>query len=187
MANTQYIALLRGINVGGENIIKMAELKVCFEHSGYENVATYIQSGNVLFETAEMDRVDLTRQVEQAISQTFSSYNARVVLRTLTQLKSIVQEAPPGFGSEPEVYRYDVIYIKEPLTTQEAMRQVSIKPEVDEAWAGADVLYFSRLSARASQSRLTRLISLPIYQDMTIRNWNTTVKILGLMEARKRG
>jgi len=53
MANTQYLALLRGINVGGGNIIKMTDWKACLEASKLENVATYSQCGNVLFETAE--------------------------------------------------------------------------------------------------------------------------------------
>ncbi len=184
MANTQYLALLRGINVGGENIIKMADLKACFEASKLENVATFIQSGNVLFETVETDSVKLVRKLEKAISKTFSPYKARIVLCSHARLKQIVRDAPKGFGSQPEEYRYDVIFLKEPLTASEAMQSVKTKPGVDEAASGADVLYFSRLSARASQSHLTRIIALPIYQDMTIRNWNTTCKLLGLMETR---
>ena len=75
-------------------------------------------------------------------------------------------------------------YLTEPLTASEAMKNVSIKPGVDAALVGPDVLYFSRLIAKASQSHLTRIIALPVYQDMTIRNWNTTSKILALMDAR---
>jgi uncharacterized protein (DUF1697 family) len=64
------------------------------------------------------------------------------------------------------------------------MKNVAIKPGVDAALVGPDVLYFSRLIAKASQSHLTRIIASPVYQDMTIRNWNTTSKILALMDAR---
>ena len=98
MANTQYLALLRGINVGGKNIIKMTDLKACFEASKLENVATYIQSGNVLFETAETDSVKLTRKLEQALSKIFSPYQARLVLCSHAKLRRIVREAPKGFG-----------------------------------------------------------------------------------------
>ena len=63
------------------------------------------------------------------------------------------------------------------------MKSVKIKEGVDEAHAGSGVLYFSRLTSKASQSYLTRIIGLPVYQDMTIRNWNTTTKLLALMEA----
>lgn len=187
MANTQYLALLRGINVGGGNIIKMTDLKACFEQSKLENVATYIQSGNVLFETVETDHGKLVRKLEQALSKTFSPYKARIVVCSHAQLRRVVREAPKGFGSQPHTYRYDVIYLKAPLTASEAMRHVSTKPGVDEAFAGPNVLYFSRLTARASQSHLTRIIGLPVYQDMTIRNWNTTSKILALMDARTQG
>ena len=187
MANKQYLALLRGINVGGGNIIKMIDLKACFEAGKLENVATYIQSGNVLFETAETDSKKLVQKLERALSKTFHPYKARVVLRSHAKLKQIIQKAPKGFGSQPQKYRYDVIFLKEPLTPSAAMKSVTMKEGVDEAFVGPGVLYFSRLSAKASQSHLTRIIGLPIYQDMTIRNWNTTTKLLALMDARSQG
>jgi uncharacterized protein (DUF1697 family) len=186
MASTQYLALLRGINVGGGNIIKMLDLKACFEASNLQNVATYIQSGNVLFET-KTNSVKLVRTLEQALCKTFSFYKARIVLCSHAKLREIVQKAPKGFGSKPQEYRYDVIYLREPLTATEAIKSVSVKPGVDAAFVGPDVLYFSRLIARASQSHLTRIIKLPIYQDMTIRNWNTSSKLLALMDARTPG
>jgi uncharacterized protein (DUF1697 family) len=184
MATTQYLALLRGINVGGGNIIKMTELKACFEASQFENVATYIQSGNVLFESAETDTAKLVSTLEMALSETFSPYKARVVLCSHAKLRKIVREAPEGFGSQPKNYRYDVIFLKEPLTASEAIKQVSTKPGVDEASAGAGVLYFSRLVAKITQTHLTRIVGTPVYQEMTIRNWNTTSKLLALMDAR---
>src|SRR5262249_23285666 len=145
MANTQYLALLRGINVGGGNIIKMTDLKACFEACQLENVATYIQSGNVLFETAETDPVKLVRKLEKALSQTFRPYRARLVLCSHAKLRQIVRKAPKGFGSQPQKYRYDVIYLKAPLTALEAMKHVTTKQGVDNAFVGPDVLYFSRL------------------------------------------
>ncbi|HEU5238222.1 MAG TPA: DUF1697 domain-containing protein, partial [Pyrinomonadaceae bacterium] len=179
-----YLALLRGINVGGGNIITMTHLKACFEANKLHNVATYIQSGNVLFETAETDPVKLVRRLEQALSKTFTPYRARVVLCAHTKLREIVREAPKGFGRQPQKYRYDVIYLKEPLTAAEALQIVTTKPGVDRVFAGPDVLYFSRLIARATQSHLSRVVALSVYQNMTIRNWNTTIKLLALMDAR---
>ena len=64
------------------------------------------------------------------------------------------------------------------------MKSIRTKIGVDQAFAGKGVLYFSRLIRKASQSYLTRVIQLPIYQSMTIRNWNTTTKLLALMDAR---
>jgi uncharacterized protein (DUF1697 family) len=178
----KYVALLRGINVGGKNLIRMTELKACFESLGLEDVVTYIQSGNVVFSSAESGVAKLTDRIELSLSKTFN-YKSRLVLRSRTQMKAIVAKAPKGFGTDPAKYRYDVIFLKKPLTAARAMKSVTTKEGVDEAYAGTGVLYFSRLISRASQSYLARIIGLPVYQDMTIRNWNTTTKLLELMEA----
>ncbi len=176
-----YVALLRGINVGGNNIIRMTDLKACFESLGLQDVSTYIQSGNIIFGTNESGTVKLTNRIESALSKAFN-YKSRLVLRSKQQMKAIVSKAPTGFGSKPDTYRYDVIFLKEPLTAARAMKSVSTREGVDEAFAGRGVLYFSRLISKATQSHLTRVISLPVYQEMTIRNWNTTTKLLSLME-----
>ena len=181
MAQTQYLALLRGINVGGNNIIKMADLKACFESMGLTDVVTYIQSGNVIFKSAEKDKAKLTKKIEVGLSERFN-YEARLVVISYKQLKQAVDESPRGFGKQPDKFRCDVIFLKEPLTAKEAMKNVSMKEGVDSGSAGKDVLYFSRLTARASSSHLTKIISTPMYQYMTIRNWNTTTKLLALME-----
>ena len=181
MADTQYLALLRGINVGGNNIIKMADLKSCFEDMGFTGVVTFIQSGNVLFGSAEKDKTKLTKKIEQMLSKRFS-YKSRLVIVAYKELKRVVEGAPKEFGAELEKYRYDVIFLKEPLSASEAMKNISIKEGVDSAYAGKSVLYFSRLISKASQSHLTKVIKLPVYQNMTIRNWNTTTKLLALME-----
>jgi uncharacterized protein (DUF1697 family) len=184
MPRTQYLALLRGINVGGGNIIRMADLKRCLEASRLENVATYIASGNVLFESAETNTARLAGGLERALSRTFSPYKARLVLCSHAKLEQIVRKAPTSFGSQPKKYRYDVIFLKEPITAPEAMKSVTTKDGVDRVVGGPDVLYFSRLIAKAAQSRLTRIVTLPVYQSLTIRSWNTTIKLLTLMDAR---
>jgi uncharacterized protein (DUF1697 family) len=177
---TRYVALLRGINVGGKNVIKMVALKACFEEAGFKDVATFIQSGNVLF-TANGTASAVAKKVETILGKAFN-YQASVVLRSDKQLQDIVKNAPKGFGSQPAKYRYDVIFLKEPLTAAEAMKSVKIKPGVDTAHAGKGALYFSRLISKASQSHLSRLMALPVYQSLTIRNWNTTTKLLKLLE-----
>jgi uncharacterized protein (DUF1697 family) len=174
---TRYVALLRGINVGGRNLIKMSALKACFEKHGYEDVVTYIQSGNVLFSSSESAGAKLTRRIEKLLATTFT-YQASVVLRSRKQMQNIVE------GAQPAKYRYDVIFLKEPLLASTAVKNVPLKPGVDQAHAGKGVLYFSRLVSKASQSRLSKIVSLPIYQNMTIRNWNTTTKLLQMMQAK---
>ena len=179
-----YVALLRGINVGGKNLIKMPALKSCFESNGFEDVASYIQSGNVLFVSPETGTAALTQRIEAMLAQTFG-YEATVVVRNRTQMRAVVGRAPKGFGAEPSKYRYDVIFLKHPLTAKVAMQSVPTKPGVDEAHAGTGVLYFSRLIEKATQSRLNKIVSSPIYPSVTIRNWNTTTKLVSMMnEAR---
>lgn len=181
MTVTQYLTLLRGINVGGKNIIKMADLKAGFEEMGFSNVLTYIQSGNVLFQSEEKDKAVLTIKIEKGLSMLFD-FNARVVVISQKELAAIIGDAPDGFGKEEKKFRYDVIFLKEPLTSKEAMKSVRIREGVDTAHAGRQALYFSRLISRASQSYLTKIIGMPVYQNMTIRNWNTSTKLLALME-----
>ena len=176
-----YVALLRGINVGGSNLIRMSALRDCFEEQGFENVATYIQSGNVLFTAGDATSRALTSRIERTLSKTFS-YEARVVVRSFVQMKATVQKAPKGFGRQPAAYRYDVIFLKEPLTPEDALKSVRVKPGVDRVFPGEGALYFSRLISRATQSQLSRIVGTPAHANMTIRNWNTTIKLLDLMK-----
>lgn len=180
VSNGPYVALLRGINVGGKNVIRMAALRSCFEANGFRDVVTYIQSGNVIFRAPARVPSILKTRIEEMLASAFN-YQARVVLRSRDQMEAVVAGAPTGFGAQPDRYRYDTIFLRAPLTAEDAMREVLVRPGVDEAWAGNDALYFSRLIAQASRSYLSRLVSMPLYQDMTIRNWNTTTRLLKLM------
>ena len=182
----RYVALLRGVNVGGKNPIPMPALKAAFEEHGFEDVRTYIQSGNVVFSTGTSKQAELTRRIEQMLRRTFNHYEASVVLRSQTQMRAIVERAPDGFGSEPTRYRDDVMFLKPALTARTVVESVPTKERVDRIWAGIGVVYFSRLTSRAAQSRLTRVISMPIYQSMTIRNRNTTTKLAELVDAKDR-
>lgn len=181
MQKTPYVALLRGINVGGNNIIKMADLKAHFIRMNFTDVATYIQSGNVIFTSEETNISKLTTNIEQELSKKFA-YTSKIVLLNYQQLEETVENAPPEFGEDPKKYRYDVLFIKPPLTPQEAIKSISIKAGVDEVSCGNYAVYFSRLISKITQSHISRIVQLPIYQNITIRNWNTTTKLLSLME-----
>ena len=180
---TIHVALLRGINVGGKNLIKMSALKDTFEADGFENVRTYIQSGNVLFESPGKGGAALANRIETMLESTFG-IPLLVVVRSRSQMRAIVDRAPEGFRSQ--AYRHNVLFLREPLTAREAMKSVSTREGVDEAHVGPGVVYFSYLIARASQSHVSRIASMPFYKSTTIRNWNTTTKLLGLLEAERR-
>ena len=176
----RYVALLRGINVGGKNVIRMADLRACLEADGFGDVRTYIQSGNVLF-SASGSPATLTARLERTLSAGFG-YEATVAVRSARQLRAIVDAAPEGFGVDRERFRSDVLFLMPPLTPARAIADVPTREGVDRAWTGPGVLYFERLDARAAQSRLSKIVSLPIYRSLTIRNWATTCRLLEMLE-----
>ncbi len=179
----RYVALLRGINVGGKNMIKMADLKAAFEDQGLQNVTTYIASGNVLFESPERSAAELTQRIEDLLSAAFNYYQASVVLRTRAQMRSIVDQAPKGFGSQPRRYLSDVVFLKSSLRAAAVLKNLPMREGVDQAHAGPGVLYLQRLASRATQSRLNRIAAMPTYRNMTLRSWSTAVKLQELMDA----
>ena len=172
----RYLALLRGINVGGKNLIRMPDLCRVFEAAGCAAVATYIQSGNVLFERRPESTAKLTLAFEAALEAEFACA-PRVVVLTLDQLGRVVEAAPPGFGAEPDRYRYDVIFLKPPARAPSILPTIALADGVDEAFAENEVLYLRRLTARASQSRFSKLTKHSAYGSMTVRNWNTTTEL----------
>jgi uncharacterized protein (DUF1697 family) len=178
---TAYVALLRGINVGGRNRILMTDLRACFESAGYEDVRTYIQSGNVLFRAGDDDRARLRGALEALLADAFA-YRATVALRDADEMRSVVEQAPVGFGAEPDVYRYDVLYLLPPLAPEALLGALTLREGVDSAWTGPGVVYASRLIERAAQSGLSRIASHRFYPQITIRNWNTTVRLHSMME-----
>jgi uncharacterized protein (DUF1697 family) len=177
------VALLRGINVGGKNLVSMTDLSAEFENAGHGSVQTYIQSGNVLFET-DSPRAELEGSIEALLAERLGC-PVLVVARSHRQLANIVASAPEGFGDDRDGYLSDVVFLKAPLTPAQAMRVVSLREGIDRAWAGKGVLYFDRLAERSSRSRLSRLVAKPEYQWMTIRNWSTTTRLLSLLDERR--
>lgn len=88
----KYVAFLRAINVGGHAIIKMADLKKMFESAGLENVQTYIQSGNVIFE-ADQDAESLVKQIERQLEKA-AEYKIEVFVRTMREVQAIAEKSP---------------------------------------------------------------------------------------------
>jgi uncharacterized protein (DUF1697 family) len=180
---TRYLALLRGVNVGGNNIIPMAALRDCFADLGAADVATYIQSGNVLFDGGRRGAAAWTTRIEAALSERFG-YAASVVLRDRDALRAVVAGAPAGFGTEPDRVRSDVLFLKGPSTAADVVAAMKPHEGVDSMAAGDGVVYFERLIERASQSALSKVVSLPVYREMTIRNWRTTTTLLSMLDER---
>lgn len=184
MTRTRYIALLRGINVGGNNIIKMADLRDSLEKAGFSNVTTYIASGNVLFESEKM-LIEVERRIDLTLENRFG-YKGPTVVLSKEDFSTVIREAPKGFGSQPDTYHSDVIFLKLPAHPKFVLRDLlalNIREGVDTAAAGTKALYFTRLSAQRQKSRLSKIVELPSYKSLTIRSWNTATKLHALLDA----
>src|SRR6266567_6790422 len=177
-----YVVLLRGINVGGKNKISMTELKFCLEEQGFEDVMTYIQSGNVILQSS-LDATALGQKIEAMLSNKFKldSSIIKVLILTEDQLQAVIDERPKGFGEQPDKYHSDAIYLMG-IDADQAMSVFNPREGVDQVWPGNCVIYSQRLSALRTKSRLSKIVGTPAYQSMTIRSWSTTTKLLSLMQ-----
>ena len=126
---SQYVALLRGINVGGKNLVKMADLRAALESRGFADVATYIASGNVLFRVPRQRREELAARIESELIGRFGN-ELKVVLLTEAQLKAVVEGAPRGFSGDEHLW--DVVFVRKPLTVKKAFGEVEIREGVPE-------------------------------------------------------
>jgi len=177
----QHLALLRGINVGGKNRVPMAELREAFEQMGFEEVGSYINSGNVFFRAPRQKRAELAAGIEEALTERFG-FELKVVVVTDAELRAVVAAAPRGFGGPSDLS--DVLFVRKPLTVKKLIAAVELKEGVDRVWEGKGVVYFARLKERASSSRLSKFAGRPEYKDVTIRSWTSTGKLLAQLDAR---
>jgi uncharacterized protein (DUF1697 family) len=177
----KYVALLRAINVGGRNLMRMAELRACLEACKFERVSTYIQSGNILFNSDVVDAVRLAAAIERAFAETFNR-EVPVFIRSHEQMKKVVTGAPKAWNNGTD-FRKNIAFLRAPLTAKHALTVIVAKEGVDSLDAGDGVIYMSTLLARATQSSLSKIAAKSIYRDMTVRNFATCQKILALMDA----
>ncbi len=98
----KYVALLRGINVGGNAVIKMATLKNAFEKYGFQNITSYIQSGNIIFESDDKNSKEISEKLETNLSKDFH-VNLRIVLMSLPQMKKVLKEVPANWLKEKDI------------------------------------------------------------------------------------
>lgn len=181
MATNSYVALLRGINVGGNNLISMQSLRKAFEDEGHLDVSTYIASGNVLFRS-DLPRADLETSLEDMIERRIG-LDLTILVRSRAQMRNIIRSAPEGFGQQPDKYHSDVIFLKSPLNSTQAMKVVALREGVDQVWPGNGVLYFARLSELRTKSLLSKIVGTKPYQKMSIRSWATTARPAEMLEA----
>lgn len=178
-----YVLLLRGINVGGKNKVPMASLKKYLEELGFSNVLTYIASGNVILESNKRAN-DIKAQIEETLPKSFELHNdlIKVLVLTHSQLQAVTDNKPVGFGDQPEKYHSDAIFLMG-IDAAQAMAVFNPREGVDKVWPGDGVIYSQRLSSERTRSRLSKIMGTPAYKSMTIRTWNTTTRLLKIIDA----
>lgn len=177
-----YVILVRGINVGGKNKVIMAQLKTCLEVLGFLNVSTYIASGNVILES-DKSASEVKSLIEENLPKNFEldSELIKILVLSRDELQAVIDDKPKGFGDQPDKYHSDVVFLID-IDVAEALLVFNPKEGVDKIWPGKDVIYSQRLSALRTKSRLSKIVGTPAYKSMTIRSWNTTIKLLALMQ-----
>ena len=170
-AMTTYVALLRGINVGGNKKVPMADLRRLLEGLGYEDVSTVLQSGNAVFEAAKAE----PERIEQAIEAELG-FDVRVLMRTHAELQEVVDGNPFGAAVERDAKNVHVWFLDRSV-------EPNVDPEViapEEIAPGPKVLYvcYPNGMGRSTLSRHVNEKTLGV--TATARNWNTVVKLLDL-------
>jgi|SRR5579884_2536688 len=153
----KYLALLRGINVGGNTKVEMAKLKECFEKLGFTEVKTLLNSGNVVFESPENSL--LKEKIEKQLEQTFGFY-ILVLIRTAEEIKKLIAKDP----------------FKEVKITPDIRLYVTFLPE------GGELTTAITVSPQKTTTDLMTRLDKKYGKTITTRNWNTVIKIAKLME-----
>lgn len=176
----KFVALLRGINVGGNNRVPMAELKVCFEKVGFKNVVTYINSGNVIFESTETRLKKLVDTCEEAIEKQFG-FKVVCSVISASDLRDAVEHAPKWWNVGEA--KHNAIFVIAPKTADEIMQEVGeAKPEYEKVAAYGQLIFWSAPIETFSRTRYSKIVGSRAYQSVTIRNANTTLKLCELFE-----
>ena len=179
----RYIALLRGINVGGHKIIPMAKLKSIFESGGFKNVATYIQSGNVLFDSPVTDSGKLRSKIEGILKQSLG-YDVPVLIRTSDEMKKIVAKNPFAGGHEEGKTKFYVTFLEAAPSKEQKAKILefqidgfTIVMHGTEMYSLLDVK-FSGNDTPFSNSAVEKILARP----STTRNWATVNKLLAMSQ-----
>lgn len=175
----RYIALLRGINVGGHNKITMSELKVVFERVGMQNVSTYINSGNVIFESDINSKDKATNILEKAI-ETSLGLSIKVIIRDKNNILSLAKSLPDNWVNDTNT-KCDVMFLWDSIDNPDVLKQITVKPDIDNVVYVPGALLWLVDRKNLIKSGMQKLVGTNIYKQMTIRNCNTVRKLATLV------
>jgi uncharacterized protein (DUF1697 family) len=172
-----YVALLRGVNVGGRGKVSMKELRQLFEDLGYTGVLTYIQSGNVVFDAARPPASPAA--IEKHIADRFG-FDVAVVLRTPKELAAIIARCP-----YPDPTKVHVMFLNRAPAKAAFAKLDATAFRPDEFTVAHKELYL-HLPNGVGQSKLPAALARQAPPEATMRNWRTVTKLLELSQRRAR-
>ena len=177
---TVFVALLRGVNVGGNNIISMSSLKASFEKMGFSDVSTYINSGNILFAAKERDARKLETQIEAMLSKEYK-LGCKVVLRSFSEMANLVENLPKNWDGDKQ-WKYNVIFLRHSIDSEKVLEGLALKPDFEKVVYHPGTLLWSARIDDLNRTLMHKLSSHKLFQDMTVRNTNTSLKLYELMK-----
>jgi uncharacterized protein (DUF1697 family) len=175
----RYVTLLRGINVGGKSLINMKDLKACIEELGFDDVSTYIASGNVLFTSGERGAAGLQKKIEGAIEKRFGLPVKAVVLDR-TAYARIVRAIPKAWVGNGGV-RANVAFVRAGTDAKQLVRELHPDPAVEEVRATNGAILWATKRDAINRSVMRKLIGGAAYRELTVRSLNTTLKLRELL------
>ncbi|MDE2888962.1 MAG: DUF1697 domain-containing protein [Gemmatimonadota bacterium] len=177
----RFLALLRGVNAGGKNVVPKDALRGCFEGLGFSSVRTYIQTGNILFRSKDTDVPALTGEIERALSERFS-YNARAVVLSRKSYRTAVDAAPEKWGQDDAQMHHALFTLAgaDPEDILARLRPPRLESET--VTAGPGVIFWTVSRARLTRSTWVKLPASREYQKLTARNQNTVFRLRKLFE-----
>ena len=175
-----FVALLRGVNVGGNNMINMGALKESFREMGFVRVQSYINSGNIIFASKETDARKLEKKIEQMLSKDYE-LGSKVVVRSVAEMEQLVESLPPSWGEDTRS-RYNVIFLRHTIDSEDILAEMPFQKDVEQLFYRPGTVLWSAEVSEITRSNMAKLSSRKMFQDMTVRNLNTTRKLCALMK-----
>lgn len=179
-----YIALLRGINVGGNNKVEMKKLRTVFEALGFSDVTTYINSGNVIFSSPRKDGESFVPEIEKAIQKSFG-FAVRVIVRDEKNIRSIEKAIPKDWSNDAK-QRTEVMFLWDEYAKKSTLKLIALNPDIDTLlYARGALIWHVADREQYTKSGLHKFISTDVYKHMTARNINTVRKLITLMNPKE--
>jgi uncharacterized protein (DUF1697 family) len=182
---TAIICLLRGVNVGGHNMIKMDVLRALCESLGHCDVQTYVQSGNVVFRTKERDVAKIAAKIEDAIEKKHG-FRPDVVLRTATEMREVIAKNPFAKRKGIDPARLIVTFLANELIAESQAALLALRPQPEELRLNGREVYVYFPNGMGS-SKFTPILSKTLKNKGTARNWNSVMKLLEMAEKLETG